>query len=82
LVIAGGVAANSRLREVATERCAKAGIELRIPAAGLCTDNGAMVASLGSLMLSAGRPATEGAFDAQSSLPVEQVSLQVERVSL
>jgi N6-L-threonylcarbamoyladenine synthase len=75
LVIAGGVAANSRLREVATERCAKAGIQLRIPRPGLCTDNGAMVAALGSLMVSAGRPATAGAFDADSSLPVERVSL-------
>ena len=75
LVIAGGVAANSRLREVATERCAKAGIQLRIPHPGLCTDNGAMVAALGSLMVSAGRPATHGAFDADSSLQVERVSL-------
>jgi N6-L-threonylcarbamoyladenine synthase len=75
LVIAGGVAANSRLREVATERCAKAGIQLRIPSPGLCTDNGAMVAALGSLMVSAGRPATLGAFDADSSLQVERVSL-------
>jgi len=75
LVIAGGVAANSRLREVATERCAKAGIQLRIPNPGLCTDNGAMVAALASLMVSAGRPATHGAFDADSSLQVERVSL-------
>jgi N6-L-threonylcarbamoyladenine synthase len=75
LVIAGGVAANSRLREVATERCASAGIQLRIPNPGLCTDNGAMVAALGSLMVSAGRPATQGAFDADSSLQVERVGL-------
>jgi N6-L-threonylcarbamoyladenine synthase len=75
LVIAGGVAANSRLRAEATERCAKAGVELRIPDPGLCTDNGAMVAALGSLMVSAGKPATRGAFDAESSLPVERVSL-------
>jgi N6-L-threonylcarbamoyladenine synthase len=34
-----------------------------------------MVAALGSLMVSAGRPATQGAFDADSSLAVEQVSL-------
>jgi N6-L-threonylcarbamoyladenine synthase len=34
-----------------------------------------MVASLGSLMVSAGRPATRGSFDADSSLKVEQVSL-------
>ena len=75
LVIAGGVAANSRLREVAAERCAKAGVRLRIPSPALCTDNGAMVAALGSLMVSAGRPATLGAFDADSSLQVERVSL-------
>jgi N6-L-threonylcarbamoyladenine synthase len=75
LVIAGGVAANSRLRAVAADRCEKAGVELRIPSPALCTDNGAMVASLGALMLSAGRPATRGAFDADSSLKVEQVSL-------
>jgi N6-L-threonylcarbamoyladenine synthase len=75
LVIAGGVAANSRLRAVAAERCEKAGVELRIPSPALCTDNGAMVAALGALMVSAGRPATRGAFDADSSLKVEQVSL-------
>jgi N6-L-threonylcarbamoyladenine synthase len=75
LVIAGGVAANSRLRAVAAERCEKAGITLRIPAPGLCTDNGAMVASLGSLMAAAGRAPSPVAFDADSSLSVEVVSL-------
>jgi N6-L-threonylcarbamoyladenine synthase len=75
LVIAGGVAANSRLRAVAAARCEKAGIALRIPAPGLCTDNGAMVASLGSLMAAAGRAPSPVAFDADSSLPVEVVSL-------
>jgi len=75
LVIAGGVAANSRLRAVAAVRCEKAGITLRIPAPGLCTDNGAMVASLGSLMAAAGRAPSPVAFDADSSLPVEVVSL-------
>ena len=47
LLIGGGVAANSRLRAVAEERCAAAGIRLRVPRPGLCTDNGAMVAALG-----------------------------------
>lgn len=75
LVIAGGVAANSRLRVVAQERCEKAGVRLRIPSPALCTDNGAMVAALGSLMVSAGRPPSSSAFDAESSLPVERVSL-------
>jgi N6-L-threonylcarbamoyladenine synthase len=75
LVIAGGVAANSRLRAVAQERCEKAGIQLRVPSPGLCTDNGAMVAALGSLMVSAGRSPSPVAFDADSSLPVTSVSL-------
>jgi N6-L-threonylcarbamoyladenine synthase len=51
LVIGGGVAANSRLRAMAEERCAAAGVELRMPPRRLCTDNGAMVAALGALMI-------------------------------
>ena len=54
LILGGGVVANARLREVAAERCQEVGIELRIPALSLCTDNGAMIASLGSQMVMAG----------------------------
>ena len=54
LVIGGGVAANSRLRAVATERAARAGVVVRIPRPGLCTDNGAMVATLGADLLARG----------------------------
>jgi N6-L-threonylcarbamoyladenine synthase len=75
LVIAGGVAANSRLRAVATQRCEKVGIRLRIPSPALCTDNGAMVAALGSLMVAAGRSPSPMAFDADSGLPVTTVAL-------
>jgi N6-L-threonylcarbamoyladenine synthase len=75
LVIAGGVAANSRLRELAQQRCQVAGIELRIPSPLLCTDNGAMVAALSSLMVSAGRQPGPQAFDAESALQVERVGL-------
>ncbi len=55
LLIGGGVAANSRLRALAEERCAKAGVTLRVPRPGLCTDNGAMVAALGAQMVAKGR---------------------------
>jgi len=54
LVIGGGVAANSRLRALAAERCEKAGLTLRVPRPKLCTDNGAMVAALGADLLSRG----------------------------
>ena len=75
LVIAGGVAANSRLRELAEQRCEKAGVKLRIPSPLLCTDNGAMVAALGSLMSSAGRAASAIDLAASSSLSVTTVSV-------
>ncbi|MDQ2709975.1 MAG: tRNA (adenosine(37)-N6)-threonylcarbamoyltransferase complex transferase subunit TsaD [Actinomycetota bacterium] len=58
LMIGGGVAANSRLREMAETRCAAAGIRLRVPRRGLCTDNGAMVAALGAHLVAAGAPAS------------------------
>jgi N6-L-threonylcarbamoyladenine synthase len=51
LVVGGGVAANSRLRAMAAERCEQAGISLRVPPRNLCTDNGAMVAALGALLV-------------------------------
>ena len=44
LALAGGVAANSRLREKLADLCGKEGIQLYRPHPALCTDNGAMVA--------------------------------------
>jgi len=76
LVIAGGVAANSRLREVAQERCASAKIELRTPPPALCTDNGAMVAALGSLAISAGRAPSKLGISATSTLAPTQPIFQ------
>jgi len=72
LIIAGGVAANSRLRAVATERCQKAGVELRVPPAQLCTDNGAMVAAMTSLAVSAGASPSKVGLEARSTSPVNQ----------
>jgi N6-L-threonylcarbamoyladenine synthase len=46
IVIAGGVAANSRLREIMTETAMK-GCTVYIPHPDLCTDNAAMVACTG-----------------------------------
>ena len=75
LQIGGGVAANSRLRALAAARCESAGIRLRVPRPGLCTDNGAMVAALGSAMVSRGRPASSLDVPADSALPVEVVAI-------
>lgn len=75
LVIGGGVAANSRLRVLAEERAAQHGIQVRVPRPGLCTDNGAMVAALGSTMVARGLEPSGLAVPADSSLPVECVLL-------
>ena len=74
LVIGGGVAANSRLRALAAERCAAAGIVLRVPRPGLCTDNGAMVAALGAELVSRGVAPSALEFAADSSLPVTAIT--------
>jgi N6-L-threonylcarbamoyladenine synthase len=73
LLIGGGVAANSRLRALAQERCAAAGLVLRVPRPGLCTDNGAMVAALGAQVVASGRPPSALDLSADSSLPVTTV---------
>lgn len=75
LLLGGGVSANSRLRAVAQERCAAAGITLRIPPAKLCTDNGAMAAALGSQLLQAQAKPSELNFAADSSLPIEVIQV-------
>jgi N6-L-threonylcarbamoyladenine synthase len=55
VLLAGGVAANSRLRERFEEACRAAGVRLVVPSPRLCTDNGAMVAAAGANLLAAGR---------------------------
>lgn len=73
LVISGGVAANSRLRARAEERAADAGIQVRVPRPGLCTDNGAMIAALGAEVVAAGLPPSPLDLATDTSLPVERV---------
>ena len=70
LLIAGGVAANSRLRELAVRRCAAAGLTLRIPRPRLCTDNGAMIASFAAHLVAAGAPPSPLDVPSDPGLPV------------
>jgi N6-L-threonylcarbamoyladenine synthase len=73
ILIGGGVAANSRLRAMATERAEAEGIRVRVPRPGLCTDNGAMVAALGAELVARGRAPSALDLPADSSQPVTQV---------
>jgi N6-L-threonylcarbamoyladenine synthase len=81
LLIVGGVAANRRLTEVATRRCADAGITLRIPRPSLCTDNGAMIAAVGDLLVRAGRSASPLDFGADPSAPLVHARLDQEEIT-
>jgi universal protein Kae1 len=54
-LLSGGVAMNSRLREMVEEMCEQRGAEAFFPPREFCMDNGAMIAHQGLLELKAGR---------------------------
>ena len=75
LVIGGGFSANSRLRELAAVRGREAGVTVRIPPIKYCTDNGAMIAALGSAVVRAGLEPSPLDISTDSALPVTRVMI-------
>jgi N6-L-threonylcarbamoyladenine synthase len=75
LVIGGGFSANSQLREMAAKRSAEAGIDLRIPPIRYCTDNGAMIAALGSAVVRAGVAPSSLDIPVDSSMPLTTITV-------
>lgn len=73
IVIGGGFSANSRLRELAAQMGAAEGITVRIPPIKYCTDNGAMIAALGSAVVSAGVAPSHLGFTIDSSMDLTQI---------
>ena len=71
LLLGGGVAANSRLLELAGRRCQSAGIELRVPRFTLCTDNGVMIAALAAQLIHEGAQPSALSIGTDTSLEVE-----------
>ena len=55
LVIAGGVGANSRLREKLQESCEKMGVSLFMPVLKYCTDNAGMIGAIAYYYVKAGK---------------------------
>ncbi|MCS6945392.1 MAG: tRNA (adenosine(37)-N6)-threonylcarbamoyltransferase complex transferase subunit TsaD [Sutterellaceae bacterium] len=70
LVVAGGVGANLQLREQLAESARKHELELYFPPAGLCTDNGAMIALAGLMHLRAGQPPARWDFEVRPRWPL------------
>lgn len=73
LVVAGGVGANRRLRATLAAMAADAGARVYFPRAEFCTDNGAMIAHIGSLRLGEGRRAPLD-ITARARWPLEDLS--------
>ncbi|OKL46059.1 tRNA (adenosine(37)-N6)-threonylcarbamoyltransferase complex transferase subunit TsaD [Boudabousia marimammalium] len=71
IVIGGGFSANSRLRELLSERAAAAGLTVRMPPLRYCTDNGAQIAALGANLVAAGVEPSDWGFSPDSSMPLE-----------
>jgi N6-L-threonylcarbamoyladenine synthase len=75
LVVAGGVGANRRLREVLTAGATQLGARVHYPPLALCTDNGAMIALAAALRLDAGLATGShaGAFEVRPRWPLAEV---------
>ena len=74
LVVAGGVGANTRLREQLDAAAARRGLRVHYPELALCTDNGAMIALAGAHAAAArsGAGELDYAFDVKPRWPLAQ----------
>lgn len=70
LVVAGGVSANSRLKELLTTQCQKQNINLFMPQLSLCTDNAAMIGSAAYFMMKKGEGLSDTNLTASSVVKI------------
>ena len=75
IVVGGGFSANSRLRELLTERANEAGIEVRIPPIRFCTDNGAQIAAMGSQLVRNGVEPSDLEFSPDSQMALTEMAM-------
>lgn len=71
IALAGGVGANSYLRENITKRANAEGIEVYFPSMALCGDNAGMIASAGFFKLKSGDIVSNICINAQSTIPLD-----------
>lgn len=75
IVVGGGFSANSRLRELLTERANAAGVEVRIPPIRFCTDNGAQIAAMGSQLMRNGVEPSTLQFSPDSQMSLDEMAM-------
>ena len=75
LVVAGGVGANTSLRQQLNAACAARGVQVHYPELHLCTDNGAMIAMAAAMRWQAGmsQASTEYAFNVKPRWPLDAI---------
>jgi N6-L-threonylcarbamoyladenine synthase len=66
IAVAGGVSANSSLRQQLMEMSSKEGWQLYVPPLAYCTDNAAMIGICAALDAEAGLKAEDGSVSARS----------------
>jgi N6-L-threonylcarbamoyladenine synthase len=76
LVVAGGVGANTSLRQLLNAACAKRGVRVHYPELHLCTDNGAMIAMAAAMRWQAGcaQLRTNYTFDVKPRWPLGAIA--------
>lgn len=70
LVVAGGVSANSFLKQKLSEECEKNNIQLFMPELKYCTDNAAMIGAMAYFELISGMECADFSLTAKSTLPL------------
>lgn len=73
LIVGGGFSANSQLRQALLTAGERHGVDVRLPRIALCTDNGAMVAMLGSNLVEAGVAPSSPDFPIDSAMPLTRI---------
>jgi N6-L-threonylcarbamoyladenine synthase len=75
VVVAGGVGANSLLRQQLNQACDQRGVRVHYPELALCTDNGAMIAMAAAMRLQSGaqQASTTYAFDVKPRWPLDAI---------
>ncbi len=78
VVVAGGVGANTLLREELNAACAKRKVRVHYPELHLCTDNGAMIAMAAAMRIQAGQQAAtkDYGFDVRPRWPLDSIVVQ------